>query len=91
MFHDAELITLVSGLIVLVYFFWNRRVLKKVQHVTLLISTYCCFLAGWFATVMESFWYPNFFNLVEHSSYAIGGILLASWAILTIKSDRRQG
>ena len=85
MAERIELITLVIGIIVLLFLYWNRRQLKSLAHGRILHSSYICFVLGWILTVIESFALHDALNLLEHTCYLVGCILFAIWSYLVLK------
>ncbi len=74
MFQINEVMTLVFGIIGvgLMITFMSRAFIPRYQ---LLIVAYCCFLASNACTVLEDFWLPDLFNLLEHVSYLATGVV----------------
>ncbi len=92
MFSEIELLTLLGGIVVLGFALWNREFLKKIPDAAILMGSYGCFLIAWFSTFAESFVFPDFFNITEHSMYAAGSILLCLWCYRSLwsRGDERE-
>jgi hypothetical protein len=54
------------------------------------VAGYLAVVSGYVFTVVEGYVAPDLFNLLEHASYAVGGVCFAigSWSVLT--SVRRR-
>lgn len=86
MFEEIELITLIVGMGIPVFMYANRQTLFRTPYMKVLVFSYCCFLAAWTATVIESYILLNVMNVIEHSLYFIGCLLLACWSFLFTRS-----
>lgn len=76
MIQDNELVNLLSGLAaILVLIFIAQRVEKEKVH--LFYWAFFAMLSAYAATILEGFFWHNFFNLTEHLSLALAGILFA--------------
>ncbi|MHC4691563.1 MAG: hypothetical protein ACYS67_02395 [Planctomycetota bacterium] len=79
-----EFITLVLGIIALIFIWVNRLELKGLAAWKILIVGFHVVLAGWILTNLESlfaeetFW-SNFLNTLEHICYAGSSVLVAVW------------
>ena len=91
MVNEIEVITLLGGIVVLVFLFRERKVLQGLRSHRLFMASYVCFLLGWTMTVLESFVLPNAANLAEHALYAGGGILLALWSYRFFREKDSHG
>lgn len=69
-----EVVTLVFGIVGvgLMITFMSRAFIPRYS---LLVVAYCCFLASNMFTVLEDFWLPDVFNLLEHLAYLATGIV----------------
>lgn len=76
---ESEIITLVLGVGVSVFIWFNRLELKKLAASKILIAAFGMFLAGWTLAIVENFLVPDFLNHLEHASHAIGSILVVLW------------
>jgi high-affinity Fe2+/Pb2+ permease len=76
MIQDNELVNLLSGLaaiLVLVF------IAKKVEwgKLSFFYAAFGAMLCAYTSTILEGFFWGRFFNLVEHFSLAVAGILFA--------------
>jgi len=76
MIQDNELVNLFSGLaaiLVLVF------IAKKVEPGKLyfFFAAFSAMLCAYITTILEGFFWPDIFNLIEHASLAAAGILFA--------------
>ncbi len=76
---ESEIITLVLGVGVLIFIWFNRLELKKLPASKILIAAFGMFLAGWSLAIIENSIFPDFLNHLEHVSHSIGSILVALW------------
>jgi len=79
MIQQNEIIMLLLGIGVLIFVLENRQKLKLVPASQILISGFCIILAGWILTVLEDFFWKDFFNFLEHLCYAASSLLMAAW------------
>ena len=68
MFQINEVMTFVFGIIGvgLMITFMSRAFIPRYS---LLVVAYCCFLASNACTVIEDFWLPDLFDILEHIAY----------------------
>lgn len=89
--QESEIIKLIFGLGVLIYFFLNRKRLIELPYTKLFLTAYLVVLMGWVLTVVEGFVYADIINFLEHLCYTINSILLCTWCFFTlIKRDDVQ-
>ncbi len=88
--QESEIIKLLFGLGVLIYFFITKKKIIELPHHNLLFFAYIIVFSGWVLTVMEGFFYEQFINLIEHSCYTASTVLLTLWCYLVfIKGDTK--
>lgn len=76
MIQDNELVNLLSGLAaILVLVFIARKV--KWGKLSFFYAAFGTMLCAYTTTILEGFFWPTFFNRVEHFSLAVAGILFA--------------
>ena len=76
MIQDNELVNLLSGIAaILVLIFIARRVEGK--RLYFFYAAFFAMLCAYITTILEGFFWHNIFNLIEHISLAIAGILFA--------------
>lgn len=84
MIEERELITLVTGIAVLVFMLSRRKELEHIPNGVLLLSSFAVLVFGWVFTVLEGFTLPVLLNLLEHICYSISTFLLTFWAWKTL-------
>lgn len=74
MFQESEIIALVVALVgvFLLIFVFARRDVPQLRH---FYAAFFAIAAASFFTVVEGVMWENFFNLLEHLSYMLSGIL----------------
>jgi len=89
--QESEIIKLIFGMGVLIYFFLNRKRLLELPYAKLFLTAYLVVLLGWILTVVEGFVYGDIINFFEHLCYTVNSILLCLWCYLAfIKRDDVQ-
>jgi len=88
--QDNELFTVVLGLAALVFFVAHRRAFRRLPDSPLLLAAYGSLFLGWIATVVEGFAWPTVFNIVEHSFYAVSGVVFGWWGWHALRRKRGQ-
>jgi hypothetical protein len=91
MIQQNELITFLVGFGVAIYILANYRRLSSIRDSKILVASYFTLLTGWFLTILEGFMMPVLINGLEHLSYAVSSILMATWCMTAFrdKGDRR--
>ena len=79
MILESEIITLVLGIGVLIFIYFNRVGLRHIPHFIILMTAFCMYLAGWTLAIVENFFLVEFLNHLEHLSHTIGSIFVAVW------------
>ena len=79
MIQENEIVMLLIGVGVLVFIFNNRVQFKRLPAWRIITSAFYALLGGWMLTVIEGFFWNQFFNLIEHICYATSSILVAAW------------
>ena len=88
MVEEIEVITFLGGLVVLAFMLWDRSVLARYPHASLLMAAYGCFLTGWGMSVLESFILPGLINQAEHLSYLAGSLFMVRWGLRLVRAGR---
>ena len=79
MIHENEIVMLLIGMGVLFLLQSNRLRLNSIPASKILILGFYLLFAGWFLTVLESFFWKVLFNILEHICYAGSSLLVAFW------------
>ncbi|MBW1812399.1 MAG: hypothetical protein JRJ39_01645 [Deltaproteobacteria bacterium] len=79
MIQENELILLILGIGVLAFFTMGRVRIKELPRWRMFLLAFTVLVVGWIFTILEGFFWPEVFNLIEHSCYAVNSILLAVW------------
>ena len=79
MIQPHEIIVLLLGLGVLVFILENRQKLHLIPASRILTSAFSLVLAGWILTVLESLFWKDVLNFLEHFCYAAGSFSMAVW------------
>lgn len=88
MVQENEIVMVVLGFGTLFFIFSNRQQLRRLPSSGTLLSSYFVLLFGWLLTVLESFFFGDLLNLIEHASYAASSILLAIWCWQALHANR---
>jgi len=88
--QESEVIKLLFGIGVLIYFFITKKKLFELPHHNLLFFAYIIVFSGWILTVMEGFFCEQLLNIIEHTCYTISTVILSLWCYLVfIKGDTK--
>jgi hypothetical protein len=90
MFQENEVVMVILGFGTLLFIFSNRHQLKRLPSSATLLSSFFVLCLGWILTVLESFFFGDVLNLLEHASYAASSILLAIWCWQVLHVNRHQ-
>lgn len=76
MLNPAEVVSLMLSVFVIVYIFANLKDLTGYFN-NLLIISQACIMVGLIFTILEAYYLPFLFNLLEHLFFAIAAVLIA--------------
>jgi hypothetical protein len=79
MVEEIEVVTLLLGVAVLALVIYRREQIKPLRFYQLLVLSFVILFCGWLFTVVETFIWEDFFNLLEHLCYSASSIVLAIW------------
>jgi hypothetical protein len=79
MVEEIEVVTLLLGVAVLALVIYRREQIKPLRFYQLLVLSFIILFCGWLFTVVETFIWEDFFNLLEHLCYSASSIVLAIW------------
>lgn len=89
MIPENEVVMLLLGLGVLLFVLGNRSNLRRVPSSGILLASFGAFLTGVVLTVIESFFWEDVLNVLEHLCYAISAMLIALWCWKTLRRTGR--
>ena len=84
---ENEVVMLLLSLCVLVFIFLNIKSIVKIRHWQYLLGAYLSLVVASVSTNLESYFFPDIYNMIEHISYAISGILILIWILLLNKKE----
>ncbi|MFH1747934.1 MAG: hypothetical protein ABIG44_12940 [Planctomycetota bacterium] len=87
MFQQNEVVTLILGIGVLVFFI-GRSDLSHIPAWKTFLASYALLLLGWHFTVLEDVCLPEITNLLEHICYATSSIVFAIWCWRVVRGRR---
>jgi hypothetical protein len=86
--QENEIVMLILGGGVLVFTLINLSRLKRIPAWKILITGFYVLLAGFVLTVLESFFWKDFLNLLEHMCYAASSAIVAVWCWKVFESKK---
>ncbi len=89
MIHDNEILMLALGTGLYVLTFIYKTSLRYIPDWRMFMWAYRLFLTAWLATVLEGFFFVEAFNILEHSCYAGGMVMLAVWCGRVVFAETR--
>ncbi len=91
MIQNNELILLILGLGVLIFFSVLRRRMQDIPKPGCFFSAFAVLAAGWLLTVLEGLFWTDWLNLLEHVCYALSSILLTIWCWTVLAGRGAKG
>ena len=91
MIQNNELILLILGLGVLIFFSVLRNRMQDIPKPGCFYSAFAVLTAGWLLTVLEGLFWTDLLNLLEHVCYALSSILLAVWCWTVLNGRGAKG
>jgi hypothetical protein len=88
--EQRELLSFVISCCVMLFVLLQWPHLRKLQHAKLLVSSFGALFASWGFSVIEVLFWEAGFNLLQHLSSGVGGILLALWCRALHRSTKPQ-
>ncbi len=64
--------------------------IKSFPSFKIIFSCYCFLVLGVFFDVLESYFFPDIFNIIQHISYAIMSLLFLIWAITVLLITKKE-
>jgi hypothetical protein len=77
--QENEIVMLILGGGVFIFTLVYQMRIKRIPEWQILVSGFYFLFAGWVLTVIESFFWENPLNYLEHLSYACSSTLMAVW------------
>lgn len=84
---ENEVVMLLLSLCVLVFIVLNIKSIVKIRHWQILLGAYISLVTASISTNLESYFYSDIYNMIEHISYAISGLLILVWILLLNKKE----
>lgn len=91
MLEEREVITLILGLCAVVFFVIGWGKLRLIPRFGLVLAAFGALLGGWVFTILEVYWAPVTFNVLEHGCYAMSSAMLAWWCAVVGMPRARAG
>lgn len=79
MTSQNEIVMLLLGVGVLIFTIRNRKGLKRLPASGIILSAFYLLLVTWIATVLESYIWNDFLNLLEHAGFTASSVLTTIW------------
>ena len=89
--QQNEVVMLLLGVCVLIFTIKNRAGLSRLPARGILMTAFYLLLVTWSATVLESFIWNSFFNLLEHAGLAVSSVLTCIWCWKTFTEKENTG
>jgi peptidoglycan/LPS O-acetylase OafA/YrhL len=92
MIHENELVMLLLSLGVAVFIILKRQRFRQFPGWQLFLAAFLFFAAASVFTVIETFFFNNFFNYMEHFCYFMNGLTILIWCFraVNVKGDRNE-
>jgi hypothetical protein len=91
MIEPNEIVMFFIGLGVWLFTFFHRARLKDLPTPKIILAAFYSILASIAATVVEGFFWTDFFNLVEHACLTVSAVLMAAWSWKIFTHDGETG
>ena len=91
MIEDNEIILLILGLGVMIFFGVHRKRMQDIPNRKYFFSAFAVLMAGWVLTVLEGLFWTDTLNLLEHLCYALSSILLTVWCWTVLTGSEEKG
>ena len=88
--QENEAVTLLLSVGVAIFIAQNRSRLTLLPYHRLIIGSFLALLAARVLTILEGFWYEEFFNFAEHICYSLSALQLAAWTWLVMGKGVRE-
>ena len=79
MIQQNEIITLLLAIGCMIFILVNKQKVKRIPVAKILIAGYCLLLAGYVLTILESLFWNEILNVLEHICYSASSVLMAVW------------
>jgi hypothetical protein len=88
--HENEILVWLLGTVVLSFLHIYREQINHLPSPRLLFAAYVSVWTSWTSTNLEHLFFYEFFNVLEHTGYALNGILLLAWCSLAFSSKHEE-
>ena len=85
-----EIVMLLLGVGVLIFIIENRAGLKRLPASGIIISAFYLLLVTWIATVLESYIWNDFLNLLEHAGFTASSVLTTIWCLKAFRQKKAE-
>ncbi len=79
MIEQNEIVTLFLGVGCVILIILKRDQLRRIPFSSFLLISYFCLFLSFIMTVLETYFWQNLFNLIEHFGYLLSTIFLTAW------------
>ena len=79
MIQQNEIITLLLAIGCMIFILVNKQKVKRIPVAEILIAGYCLLLTGYVLTILESLFWNEMLNVLEHICYSASSVLMAVW------------
>ncbi len=79
MIQQNEIITLLLAIGCMIFILVNKQKVKHIPVAEILIAGYCLLLTGYVLTILESLFWNEILNVLEHICYSASSVLMAVW------------
>lgn len=77
MLQENELVNLFSSVAAAIVLIFMAQKMEPAYHLRFFYAAFVAMLVAYLATILEGFFWADFFNLLEHFALAVGGGFLA--------------
>lgn len=90
MIQENEIVMLMLGFGVFIFTLAYKIRIKRIPEWRFLMAGFYFLLTAWFLTVLESFFWNNLLNHLEHLSYACSSTLMLIWCCRIIFRNKQE-
>ena len=89
--QSDALINAILGIALIAFFIGNRRALRQLPRVSLLMVAYALAMLAWIAGLVDGVTHVEPVHLFVHAAYAASGLAFASWCWIGLRSGKQPG